>query len=66
MSAGDLGYWPPGRAFCLFFGPTPASRGKEIRPASPVNVIGRVIGDLSSLKKVHDGQRVTIEQAAED
>jgi hypothetical protein len=66
VSAGDLGYWPPGRAFCLFFGPTPASRGKEIRPASPVNVIGRVIGDLSSLKKVHDGQRVTIEQAAED
>jgi hypothetical protein len=38
VKAGDLGYWPPGSAFCIFFGPTPASRGDEIRPASAVNV----------------------------
>jgi len=34
VELGDLGYWPPGQAFCLFFGPTPASQGDEIRPAS--------------------------------
>ena len=39
VSLGDLGYWPPGHAFCIFFGPTPTSRGDEIRPASPVNAI---------------------------
>ena len=42
--------WPPGSAFCIFYGPTPASRGKEIRPASPVNVFGRVLGDPKVFK----------------
>ena len=41
VSVGDLGYWPPGKAFCIFFGPTPLSRGAEIRPASAVNLIAR-------------------------
>ena len=40
VSAGELGYWPTGHAFCIFFGPTPASRGEEIRAASSVNIIG--------------------------
>jgi uncharacterized protein len=61
VEMGDLGYWPPGQAFCIFFGPTPMSRGDEIRPASPVNVVGRVIGDPRSLKSVRSGARVTIE-----
>src|SRR6266566_2855101 len=39
VEPGDLAYWPPGSAFCIFYGPTPASRGDEIRPASPVNVV---------------------------
>src|SRR5215510_156318 len=47
VELGDLGYWPPGQAFCIFFGKTPASRGEEIRPASPVNVLGRVVDDVS-------------------
>ena len=42
VEMGDIAYWPPGSAFCIFFGPTPASDGDEIRPASPVNIIGRV------------------------
>src|ERR1700737_3751114 len=37
VDMGDLAYWPPGSAFCIFFGPTPSSRGDEIRPASSVN-----------------------------
>ena len=55
VALGDLGYWPPGSAFCIFFGPTPVSRGKEIHPASPVNVFGRIVGDLQALKRVKDG-----------
>lgn len=65
VSLGDLGYWPPGTAFCIFFGPTPASRGEEIRPASPVNVFGRVVGDPKVFKTVRDGETVAIEQVQE-
>ena len=50
VQSGDLGYWPSGKAFCIFFGPTPSSGPGEIRPASAVNVIGRVIGDETQLK----------------
>ena len=64
VALGDLGYWPPGHAFCIFFGPTPASRGDEIRPASAVNVVGRVGGDATVFKKVRAGTRVTIERGA--
>lgn len=61
VAMGDLGYWPPGQAFCIFFGPTPMSRGNEIRPASPVNVVGRVVGDPRALTRVRPGARVRIE-----
>src|SRR5262245_34176627 len=63
VELGDLGYWPPGQAFCIFFGPTPASRGDEIRPASPVNVVGRVTGDATTFKRVRSGAKVVIERA---
>jgi hypothetical protein len=63
VELGDLGYWPPGQAFCIFFGPTPASHGDEIRPASPVNVFGRVTGDARVFKAVRTGTRVTIDRA---
>ena len=62
VSLGDLGYWPPGHAFCIFCGPTPVSRGQEIRPASPVNVFGRIIGDPKVLKRVRDGEIITVER----
>jgi hypothetical protein len=63
VEMGDLGYWPPGSAFCIFFGRTPASRGDEIRPASPVNVFGRVIGNPEVFKRVRSGEVVTLERA---
>ncbi|HYM69794.1 MAG TPA: cyclophilin-like fold protein [bacterium] len=62
VEMGDLGYWPPGSAFCIFFGPTPASHGDEIRPASPVNVFGRVEGDPRVFKSVRSGTTVRIER----
>ena len=60
VELGDLGYWPPGSAFCIFFGRTPASQGDEIRPASPVNVVGKVRGDPTVFKAVSSGARVEI------
>jgi hypothetical protein len=63
VSEGDLGYWPPGNAFCIFFGPTPASHGEEIRPASPVNIFGKIIGDSQVFKKVRSGAKIIIEKS---
>ncbi len=60
VNAGDLGYWPDGNAFCIFFGPTPVSQGDEIRPASPVSVFGRVIGDPAVFKTVAAGTQITV------
>ena len=62
VEKGDLGYWPPGKAFCIFFGRTPASRGDEIRPASPVNVLGRLEGDPTVFKRVRSGEKVVLER----
>ena len=63
VSAGELGYWPTGHAFCIFFGPTPASRGDEIRAASAVNIIGKVLSDPKVFLKVKDGAKITLEKA---
>ena len=66
VEMGDLGYWPPGSALCIFFGPTPASRGNEIRPASPVNVFGRILSpEPTEFKKVGHGEQVTVTRAEE-
>ena len=62
LEVGELAYWPPGKAFCIFFGPTPASTGKQPRAASPVNPIGRILGDLSILTSIPDGADVVIVQ----
>jgi hypothetical protein len=62
VNVGDLGYWPTGRAFCIFFGLTPASVPGEIRPASAVNLVGRVHGDPCCLKLVKEGTTVRIEK----
>ena len=60
VSLGDLGYWPEGNAFCIFFGPTPVSQEDEIRPASQVTVFGKVIGDARVFKKVAAGTKITV------
>ena len=62
VNIGDLGYWPPGSGFCIFFGPTPMSQGDEIRPASPVTVFGKVTGDAALFKQVASGTEITIEE----
>ena len=65
VDMGDLAYWPPGNAFCIFFGRTPASQGDDIRPASPVNVFGKIDGDAKVFKKVRSGTSVVVEETDE-
>ena len=60
LEPGELGYWPTGKAFCIFFGATPASQGDECRAASAVNVFGKVVDNLNELWKIEDGTDIVI------
>lgn len=59
---GDVGFWPPGRAICLFFGATPESPEGTIRPDGPVIVIGKVVSDFGDYHKVGEGKRARVER----
>ena len=59
---GDLGYWPPGSAFCIFFGQTPVSNKDEIRAASAVDIFGKVVDDASMFKNVKDEEEIVVER----
>ncbi len=63
MEAGKIAYWPPGRAFCIFFGRTPASVDDAPRAASPVNPLGRVDGDPGDFLAIRPGEEVRLERA---
>ncbi len=63
VDKGAVAYWPPGHALCLFWGPTPTSQGNEIRPASPVNVIGQIVGDATVLARAADGATISVTRA---
>jgi uncharacterized protein len=59
MVVGELAYWPPGNALCIFFGPTPVSTDNEPRAASPVNPIGIISGNTTTLRKLGDRIEMT-------
>ena len=63
MQVGELAYWAPGSAFCIFFGPTPVSQGSAPRAASPVNPLGKVDGDATAFKAVRSRDKIRIEAA---
>ncbi len=60
VEVGELGYWPSGPAFCIFFGPTPVSRDEKPRAYSPVNIFGRIIGDSTRFKTVSNGSNIRV------
>ncbi len=64
MAVGELGYWPAGNAFCVFFGPTPASSGDTPVAASPVNILGRAVDDATALSAVRAGDPIRLEAVA--
>ena len=65
VDIGDLGYWPQGNAFCIFFGLTPISKEGKIKPASAVNVFGKIIGDATIFKQVASGTKIVIMQESD-
>lgn len=62
VKVGDIGYWPPGSAMAIFFGPTPMSSGADPVPASAVNLVGRVIDDAAALKREKGAAKIRIEK----
>lgn len=60
VPVGAIAYWPRGNAVCLFWGPTPASRGEEPRAASDVAVVAR-LDDPDALASIEGGADVRIE-----
>jgi len=65
LKKGEIAYWPMGQAFCIFYGPTPASHGEEIRAYSPVNILGRLDGEQTLFRNVKDGERIVLEKGEE-
>ena len=65
VEVGELGYWPPGNAFCIFYGPTPVSTGSKPRAASPVNILGMVDEDATLFRGVRNGELVVLSRAEE-
>lgn len=61
VKVGDIGYWPPGRALAIFFGPTPMSTGSDLVPASAVNIVGKIIDEATILRKVKGAVKIRIE-----
>jgi hypothetical protein len=62
VKAGDIGYWPPGNALAIFFGPTPLSSGIDPVPASEVNLVGRITDDAALLRKAKGAVKIRIEK----
>jgi hypothetical protein len=65
VAVGDIGFWPPGNALAIFFGPTPMSTGPEPVPASEVNLVGKIIDDATVLRKVKGASKIKIDKTSE-
>ncbi len=63
VQVGDIGYWPPGKALAIFFGPTPMSTSEKPVPASEVNIVGRIEGDPTVLRRYKNASRLLLKKA---
>ena len=66
VEVGTIAYWPPSKAFCIFFGPTPVSTSSKPRGYSAVNICGNILGDLSDLRSISPGEQIKVELISDD
>lgn len=62
VAIGDIGYWPPGKALAIFFGPTPMSRGADPVPASAVNLVGKILDDATILRQEKGAAKIILDK----
>jgi hypothetical protein len=62
VEIGDIAYWRPGKALCLFYGRTPASTSDRPRAASPVTVVGKLVGNIAALKSATDLKNIEVKK----
>lgn len=62
VEVGDLAYWPLGPAFCIFFGRTPVSSNDKPRAYSPVNIFGKIDGNVNVLKRVEPNTMIQVKK----
>ena len=60
VEVGDIAYWSEGNCLCIFFGRTPVSINNKPKPASEVNIVGKVTGDVSTLRNIKSGDKITV------
>lgn len=65
VAIGDIGFWPPGNALAIFFGPTPMSSGPDPVPASEVNMVGKIMGDATVLRKAKGATKIRIHKSGD-
>lgn len=61
VQAGELAFWVEGECIAIGFGPTPISRGNEIRLAAKTNIWGRALGDVKRLQGIRPGEAIRVE-----
>jgi len=54
VEVGTIAYWPMGSALCIFYGPTD--------PYSPVNIVGKVTGNLELFRSLKSGTKIRVEK----
>lgn len=62
VQVGDIAFWPEGDCLCVFFGRTPVSADNNPKPASEVTIVGKVSGDVSPLKRIKSGEKITVKK----
>lgn len=63
LQAGEVAYWPEGQALCIFYGPTPISKGKDAEAISDVSPVGTLVGDPRRFEAVGDRMRVLVRRS---
>jgi hypothetical protein len=57
-----LAFWVEGDSIAIGFGPTPVSRGKEIRLVTRTNIWGKALRPVTQLREVKGGDPIKVER----